>query len=446
MDVEGYRELLEPLFGGRRVILSGGPVQGATGQVAALRGLGSERCLVIGSCGTGPFPAEADADVVVVPTSAGDMVEEIRQWERLHDDLPPEVRDAIDRYDPDGRALLLLAPFDTCRLVAGRMPWGARPPSWTALEDKTRVDALCDAAGVARAPSEVAAVDLAGLRAAAARLDAGDGTVWAGDAAEGFNGGAIFVHWVRADGDAEAAVDALAGHCRSARVTPFLEGVPCSVHGFVTGNGVAALRPVELVTLRSPSRPRLRYMGAATVWDPAPEDREAMRDVARRIGEVLRAEVGLRGFFTVDGVLTTDGFRPTEVNPRFGAGLLGLAAALPQLPLPLLHRAAIAGAVDPPATDLEALLLPVADGTRAAATWVAVPGPPVDRMEEAELGDGVRVEVGPSAIGRFVRVVFDVASLPPGRPVGPAAAAALARADERFGLGLGPLEPAVAVR
>jgi hypothetical protein len=42
--------------------------------------------------------------------------------------------------------------------------------------------------------------------------------------------------------------------------------------------------------------------------------------------------------------------------------------------------------------------------------------------------------------------VFDVASLPPGRPVGPAAAAALARADERFGLGLGPLEPAVAVR
>jgi hypothetical protein len=156
--------------------------------------------------------------------------------------------------------------------------------------------------------------------------------------------------------------------------------------------------------------------------------------------------VGYRGFFTVDGVLTVDGFRPTEINPRFGAGLLGLAAAMVDLSLPLLHRAAIAGAVDPAAADLEALLLPVADATRAAATWVAVPGPPVDEIEEAELGDGIRLEVGPSAIGRFVRVVFDVASLPPGEPLGPAAAAALEQADERFGLGLGPLEPAVAVR
>jgi hypothetical protein len=49
-------------------------------------------------------------------------------------------------------------------------------------------------------------------------------------------------------------------------------------------------------------------------------------------------------------------------------------------------------------------------------------------------------------MGRFVRVVFDAAALPPGRPVGPAAAAALAQADVRFGLGVGPLEAAVAVR
>jgi hypothetical protein len=49
-------------------------------------------------------------------------------------------------------------------------------------------------------------------------------------------------------------------------------------------------------------------------------------------------------------------------------------------------------------------------------------------------------------MGAFVRVSFDVDSLPPGEPVGPAAAAALTEADERFGLGLGPLDAAVAVR
>jgi hypothetical protein len=156
--------------------------------------------------------------------------------------------------------------------------------------------------------------------------------------------------------------------------------------------------------------------------------------------------VGFRSFFTVDGVLTTDGFRPTEVNPRFGAGLAYVASAAPELPLVLLHRAAIAGAVDPVAADLEALVLPGADATRAAASWVVVPGPPVEAVEEADLGEGVRVEVGPSAMGRFVRVVFDVDALPAGRPVAPAAAAALMAADARFGLGLGPLEPAVAVR
>jgi hypothetical protein len=77
---------------------------------------------------------------------------------------------------------------------------------------------------------------------------------------------------------------------------------------------------------------------------------------------------------------------------------------------------------------------------------VAVPGPSVDAPVEEALGEGVRVEIGPSALGRFVRVLFDVAALPAGRPVAPAAAAALMEADRRFGFGLGPLEPAVAVR
>lgn len=446
MDVDGYRELLRPLFAGRKVVLTGGAAQGHASQVAALRSLGSERCLVIGGRGTGPLPPEEDAETVLVDVHAPDMVAEIRTWDRLHGDPPPHVVEALDRYDADGDVLLLLTPFDTARTVAGRRSWGARPPEWTAYEDKTKADALCDRAGVARPPSEVVPVELDALRAAAARVDAGSGTVWAGDASDGFNGGAVCVHWVRDDGDAEEAAAALAARCRTARVAPFLEGVPCSVHGFVTNDGVAALRPVELITLRAPSRPHLRYAGTATVWDPPQADREAMREAARRIGALLGDAVGLRGFFTVDGILAKEGFRPTEINPRFGAGLLGYAAGVPDLSLMLLHRATIAGAIDPVAAELEALLVPAADGNRVAVSWMAVPGRRLEEEGDVELPDGTKVVVGPGPMGAFVRVTFDVPSLPVGESVAPAAVAALAVADERFDLGIGPLEPAVPVR
>jgi hypothetical protein len=37
------------------------------------------------------------------------------------------------------------------------------------------------------------------------------------------------------------------------RVMPFLEGIPCSIHGIVFAEHVAALQPLEMVTLRSES-------------------------------------------------------------------------------------------------------------------------------------------------------------------------------------------------
>ena len=59
-----------------------------------------------------------------------------------------------------------------------------------------------------------------------------------------------------------------------------------------------------------------------------PRRREQMRAIARRAGERLRAEVDYRGAFTVDGVLTGDGFLPTELNPRNGAGLATMSREL----------------------------------------------------------------------------------------------------------------------
>ena len=128
------------------------------------------------------------------------------------------------------------------------------------------------------------------LSAAAHDLDGGLGTVWSGDAREGFNGGGEYVRWVRDDWQARDASDFFAEHCDRVRVMPFLDGVPCSIHGVVFPDGVAALRPVEMLTLRTTddnARHRFVYGGMSTHWDPPVADREAMRP-ARRVAARLR--------------------------------------------------------------------------------------------------------------------------------------------------------------
>ncbi|HET7519073.1 MAG TPA: hypothetical protein VFN05_15575, partial [Actinomycetes bacterium] len=65
--------------------------------------------------------------------------------------------------------------------------------------------------------------------------------------------------------------------------------------------------------------------------------------------------------------------------------------------------------------------------------------------EDGRRADGV-LSFGPSGVGGFVRLALDPGWVPAGRSVAPRAVAAFALADERFGTGIGPLEPARAVR
>ena len=216
-----------------------------------------------------------------------------------------------------------------------------------------------------------------------------------------------------------------------------------------------------MVTLRRPGSNRLRYAGAATFWDPPEPDREVMRDLARRVGDGLRERVGYRGAFTVDGVLAAEGFLPTELNPRLGAGLSMMTRDLPDLPVALLDRALIEGErLAFGADDLERPGAAAADRVRAGGAWTVTdaspptrPGScrwcsraaPAGRPPTARPADGV-VSFGPSGVGGFVRVALDPGRVPAGPPVAPLAVAAFALADERFGTGIGPLKPARAVR
>jgi hypothetical protein len=459
---------LRPIFAGRKVVLTGGPLVALTGTCRRLRDLGAERPFLLATnVGTGELPGADEAEWCVVELRAPDVIAEIRAAMKLLRLLPAEVVEALDRWDPERRALVLSPMFNELPEIAGRRVYGPRRPEWRRLEDKVVVDDLWDDLGVARAPSEVVPAEAAALRAAAGRLDRGAGTAWAGDARQGFHGGAYGLRWVRGEEDVAEAVAFLAARCDRVRVMPFLEGIPCSIHGVVFPRGVATFRPVEMVTLRrpggSPGGSRLRYAGAATFWDPPPADREVMRDLARRVGAGLRERVGYRGGFTVDGVLAAEGFLPTELNPRFGAGLLTMTRDLPGLPVSLLDRVLVEG--EPlayGAGDLEAQVLAAADASPAGGAWTVTdrgpePGEATRELPVAFAGgacrpaagrraaDGV-LSFGPSGVGGFVRLALDPGRVPAGPSVAPLAVAAFALADERFGTGIGPLAPALAVR
>ncbi len=134
---------------------------------------------------------------------------------------------------------------------------------------------------------------------------------------------------------------------------------------------------------------------------------------------------------------------------------------LPDLPVALLDRALIEGErLAFGADDLERQVLRAADRVRAgrrldghrgrrptrpgSCRWYSRAAP-AGRPPTARRPTGC-VSFGPSGVGGFVRVALDPARVPAGPSVAPLAVAAFALADERFGTGIGPLEPARAVR
>ena len=128
-------------------------------------------------------------------------------------------------------------------------------------------------------------------------------------------------------------------------------------------------------------------------------------------------------------MLTGDGFRPTELNPRMGGGLSVVARAVPDVPLFPVHWIAAAGhPLGVTAGELEATLTAAADARRGGGGWVFVGRAFTEtsthhvvvddgvcrRADAAEPADG-EVTVGPGAEGGFVRCILDPDRTPSAR-------------------------------
>jgi hypothetical protein len=420
---EWWIEPMRRVFAGRSVVLAGAMGASWTEHIELLRSVGASKLLVVATQGRGAGPLPDVPTVIVEPGAGLSPMERIHAGDRILREPTSEIVDAVEAFDPAGEALVVATFLSTVSTLAGRATVAFRRPEWLALEDKVVVDAFWDRAGIERQPSRV--VPLEEARRAASELDRGDGTVWAADAREGFHGGATQTYWVRDDASRDRAASGLARVCDSVRVMPFLEGVPCSIHGIVLPDGVAVLRPVEMVTLRRGHE--FSYAGCATYWDPDPAIREQMRAVARRAGDRLREEVDFRGTFTVDGVATSDGFWPTELNPRFGAGILTIARGA-GIPMMLVNDLIVGGHdLGRTAAELEADIVAHGDARRGGGTWqggldirTELESEPVQYRDGAwawSRGDGP-VDGRVTAGAGFVRCVYEHASTPIGPSTG----------------------------
>ena len=180
----------------------------------------------------------------------------------------------------------------------------------------------------------------------------------------------------RDERDQAAALGFFRPRCDRVRVQPFLDGVPCSIHGLVLPDGTAALRPVEIAILRDLEQRRFVYGGIGTFWDPPAEDREEMRDAVRRVGAHLQSAHGYRGAFGIDGVLTAQGFLPTELNTRMSAGATTVAQ-VDDLFFALLQSALVEGRdTGLTAGDVETLVV-LMDAERTGKAVAVAEGPKV---------------------------------------------------------------------
>ncbi len=456
---------LEHVFGGKPWIIAGEVAQGIAGGALALESLGAERVIAIASrSGVGELPD----NVRFVMSDGSQVAEGASMVERMHDnnrelhDLPAWVSAEIDAWDPDRQANVVVSFTIDAGLVAGRSTFGARIPEWAALEDKIAIRSLWSDAGIKTAPDKVVDLtDTDGLLRAHDELGSRWGTVWAVDNDQGWHGGGKGTHWVSSEPRAQALADVLAEQHRQVRIQPFLEGVPCSIHGMVLSHATLVFRPCEMMVLLDTERETFEYSRAATFWDPNPVDRDAMRSMARAIGDGLRDEVDYRGVFTVDGVLTADGFRPTEVNPRFGAAL---PPRLPTadgrvLPMFFIHLAAVTGNLDDfDEVALEKLIVHRLDNNRAGGALIFTPlGPPGGEQLEISIngswanGQFSDLQVGdPEAFataawgddpnGGLIFVTF-TDTMPVGPAVAPTVVALRSFLSEHWQLSLADLRP-----
>lgn len=358
--IEHYKSELCGVFANKKWIVAMDVLVASCIFSKKLKEFGCESVLAIGaSRGTGELPHKDTALKMNLNfTSRLGMMESILKSENVILNLEEQHIETINNFDPLKTAKVIRTIFSSDSLVAGREIFGGRPFLWRALEDKMIIDELWDELNIIRAPSAVYDVNSKELSQNWQTFSQGKGVVLVGDNREGWHGGATKIKWVTESHEFEEAKEFFSGLCNKIRVMPFIDGIPCSIHGWVFPDEVIALRPCEMLVYRVTGTLNFNYSGSSTNWSPRPEVAQEMKRIALRIGEYLQNKIGYRGSFSVDGVVSAEGFFPTELNPRFGGAMGRMNDSVPDLPLYLIHLCCAEGIpLDYRPKDLESLIV-----------------------------------------------------------------------------------------
>jgi hypothetical protein len=271
-----------------------------------LASFGAEVCGVVTAT-----PAAHDAPHVFA--CDGLSTTEFDAWLR---EPPAEFTRWLDELDPRRECGFLGTTFTHVGEVCERPVHGWRRPEWARLEDKTAIDQLWQRIGVPSPKHVVLPVDDPALPTVVAELDHGAGVILAMDSTSGFLGDAKGLRWVRTADEVATALQECRAGSQRVRVAEFVPGVPCSILGMVLADGVAVFDPIEIVTLRDRPRAGLVFCGSSTFWRPEGAATEQMRHYTRLAGREVASTMDYRGIFSVDGILGSDGFVATELNPR----------------------------------------------------------------------------------------------------------------------------------
>lgn len=350
-SLDGIRDFVRNRVEGKKFIFTGDGATSFEAKIEQLRSLGA-----------GPFLAITLKTMINDKVDLGDDVIQLEVeleinpenftyedgWNEVFDNPNQEIKNAIHDFDPNGEAFLTVFRFRTATHAFGRKIDAYRNPDWVQLEDKTLVDGFFAQHSIPAPRSTVVDANEDAMVQASAMIDSGNGTVWSGDNTLGLNSRGNMVRWLRPDADPQDIghfVRKFSSACESVRIAEFVEGRPCSIHGFVLDGGVAVFRPVELLVLRG-KHGKFWFAGTNTYWQPSIELRVEMRSIARQVGEALKRDYNYRGAFCCDGIAGRNGYVINELNTRIGDGLGYVANALPDFPFEVLQDLAVSNQAD----------------------------------------------------------------------------------------------------
>ncbi len=275
--------------------------------------LGPDRCLAI------PLDARDAAPSSPLRGATSHLAWQHRLVAAL--DQPGPMTRQADAFDANREAVLILPdPLDP-PLTGTRQVFGRRPALNRLLGNKTVIDSVWDLMGLPRTRSIVAdsPTDLVRL---GALVNDGAGVVCAVQPPdETPTAGADGILWWR-DDDARHFSCVAPG--MRVKLMPFLPGLPVRLHGMVTVTGTVVFPPLEVVTLVRPGQGTFLCAGVADSLGDVTD----LAALTERAGAALRRVFGYRGAFSIDGILTAQGFRPTDLNPRLTSAMEAAPSAL----------------------------------------------------------------------------------------------------------------------